>query len=225
MVPRLDVLSESSCKSDNNCFNGATLSTVHKSEEDAFMFDEEFDDSEEEDESYEDDDYEEDEEYEEDEDFEDWEPSREVVIGRASSERLEAFIADPWPPLAFVMILVGFTVILPWPSEVWFAWSYFILGFYAILIISGAAAVLSLETWIRSPNRSRYLGPVFIIALVAVVLMATVDTLSWIQTGASIIPELTGPYLLQLALLIDIFAVYTMWIVRRSFTEETVDDK
>ena len=123
------------------------------------------------------------------------------------------------------MVLVGFAVVLPWPPSVWFVWSYFLLGFYVILIVSAAAAVLSLETWIRSPNRSRYLGPVFLIALVAVVLMATVDTVSWVQTGASIIPELTGPYLLQLALLIDIFAVYTMWIVRRSFTEETVDDK
>ncbi|MFX1265139.1 MAG: hypothetical protein ACFFH0_07145 [Promethearchaeota archaeon] len=190
------------------------------------MFDEEFDDSEEEeDESWEDDDYEEDEEYEDDEDFDDWEPSREVVVGRASSERLEAFIDDPWPSLAFVMILVGFAVVLPWPPSIWFAWSYFILGFYFILIVSGAAVVLSLETWIRSPTRSRYLGPVFLIALVAVVLMATVDTISWLQTGASILPELTGPYLLQLALLIDIFAVYTMWIVRRSFTEETVDDE
>ncbi len=190
------------------------------------MFDDEFDDSEEEDdEFYEDDDYEEDEEYEDDEDSEDWEPSREVVVGRASSEKLEAFITDPWPSLAFAMVIVGFAVILPWPPEVWFVWSYFILGFYVILIISGAAAVLCLEAWIRSPNRSRYLGPAFLIALVAVVLMAIVDTTSWINTGASIIPELTGPYLLQLALLIDIFAVYTMWIVRRSYTEETVDEK
>ena len=225
MVLRLDVLGDPLRKTDNNCFNGATLSTGHQSEEDTFMFDEEFDDSEEEDAFYEDDDYEEDEEYEDEEDFEDWEPSREVVIGRASSERLEAFISDPWPSLAFVMVLVGFAVVLPWPPSVWFAWSYFLLGFYFILIVSAAAAVLSLETWIRSPNRSRYLGPVFLIALVAVVLMATVDTVSWVQTGASIIPELTGPYLLQLALLIDIFAVYTMWIVRRSFTEVTVDDK
>ncbi|UCH05373.1 MAG: hypothetical protein JSW05_04190, partial [Candidatus Thorarchaeota archaeon] len=80
------------------------------------MFDKDFDDSEEdEDEFYEDDDYEEDEEYEDEEDFEDWEPSREVVVSRASSERLEAFISDPWPSLAFVMILVGFVVVLPWP--------------------------------------------------------------------------------------------------------------
>lgn len=214
MVLRLDIPRETSCKTDNNCFNGTTLSTGHKSEEDAFMFDDEFEDSEEE----------EDESYEDDEDFEDWEPTPEVVIGRSSSERLEAFISDPWPSLAFVMVLVGFAVVLPWPPSIWFAWSYFLLGFYVVLVISGAAVVLSLETWVRSPNRSRYLGPVFIIALVAVVLMATVDTLSWIQTGTSIIPELTGPYLLQLALLIDIFAVYTMWIVRRSFTEETVDE-
>jgi len=136
---------------------------------------------------------------------------------------LEAFITDPWPSLAFVMILVGFAVILPWPASVWFNWSYFILGFYVILIISGAAAVLSLETWVRSPSRSRYLGPAFLIALVVVVVMATIDTLSWIQTGASILPELGGPYLMQLALLIDIFALYTMWIVRRSFTEERAD--
>jgi hypothetical protein len=223
MVLRLDIINESFSKTDNNCFNGATLSTGHKPEEDAFMFNEEFDDSEEEDESYEDDDYEEDEEYEDDVDFEDWEPSREVVVGRASSERLEAFIDDPWPPLAFVMVLVGFAVIMPWPPTVWFAWSYFILGLYAILIISGAAAVLSLEAWVRSPTRSRYLGPVFLIALIAVVLMAIVDTMSWIQTGASIIPELTGPYLLQLALLVDIFSVYTMWIVRRSYAEETAE--
>ena len=88
MVLRLDITKQTFCKTDNNCFNGATLSTVHKSEEDAFMFDDEFEDSEEEeDESYEDDDYEEDEEYEDEEDYEDWEPSPEVVVGRATSER------------------------------------------------------------------------------------------------------------------------------------------
>ncbi len=205
---------------DNKGFNGAAHTAGHKTEEDASMFDEEFDEEEDHDDE-EDEEFDE-EEYEDDDEYEDWEPSSEAVPRRPAGERLEAFVADPWPRVTFILIIVGFAVILPWPAEVWFQHNYLILGYYVSMIFGLVGIALSLEAWVKSQTRVRYVGPAFIIAILITAAVGTADTISWAMNGASILYGIDTP-LVSLTVLIGIFAVYSMWIVRRSYAEEKAD--
>ncbi|MHA2005009.1 MAG: hypothetical protein ACXACG_18045, partial [Candidatus Thorarchaeota archaeon] len=73
---------------------------------------EEFESEDENDEFEDEEDYEDDEDYEDEEDF----PEEvERALRQQQDSRFTAFLQDPWPKTAFILILIGFAIILPWP--------------------------------------------------------------------------------------------------------------
>ncbi|NHJ12829.1 MAG: hypothetical protein EAX95_04095 [Candidatus Thorarchaeota archaeon] len=172
------------------------------------LFEEEYDDEEnDEDEEYEDDDYED--EDDEDEDDEDYSPDY-------GESRLSKFMEDPWPSATFILMLIGFAIILATPSAIWEVWLYLLEGFYFTLILTVVACVFALQTMVRSAgSRMRYAGIfVLLISLIAAA-VGFADTMSWVLNGQSILPNLGTP-LTTVSVTVLIFGLYSLWLFQRT---------
>ena len=107
-------------------------------------------------------------EFEDDEDYEDEEDFPEEVeraLRQQQESRFTSFLEDPWPKTAFILILIGFAIILPWPESIWFTWVYHIIALYLLSILGVVAIVYSLKAWITASTRIRFIGMTFIIIL------------------------------------------------------------
>jgi hypothetical protein len=173
----------------------------------------------------EDDEFEDEEDYEDDEDYEDEEDFPEEVeraLRQQQESRFTSFLEDPWPKTAFILILIGFAIILPWPESIWFTWLYHIIALYLLSILGVVAIVYSLKAWITTGTRIRFIGMTFIIISVVCLVVGFIDTVAWAITGFSFIPELQTP-LVVLLVVIEVFLIYTLWIMRSQFMEPKED--
>jgi hypothetical protein len=185
---------------------------------------EEFDSEDEYDESEDEEDYEYEEDYEDYEDEEDFPEEVERALRQQQEEsRFTAFLEDPWPKTAFILILIGFGIILPWPESIWFTWLYHIIALYVLSILGVVAIVYSLKAWITASTRIRFIGMTFIIISIVCLAVGFVDTTAWALTGYSFIPALQTP-LVVLLIVVEVFLIYTLWIMRSQFMAPDTQD-
>ncbi|MHA2385432.1 MAG: hypothetical protein ACXAEE_04395, partial [Candidatus Thorarchaeota archaeon] len=140
----------------------------------------------------------------------------ERALRQQQDSRFAAFLQDPWPKTAFILILIGFAIILPWPEPIWFTWLYHIIALYVLSILGVVAIVYSLKAWITVSTRIRFIGMTFIIISVVCIAVGFIDTIAWAITGSSFIPALQTP-LVVLLVVIEVFLIYTLWIMRSQF--------
>jgi hypothetical protein len=174
---------------------------------------EDYEDEEEEEEYEEEEDYD-DEDYE-DEDYEDDIDPSEFSIG-ASESRLGKFMEDPWPSATFILMLIGFAIVLATPPAVWEVWLYLIEGLYFTFILGVVTIVFAIQTIMRNPEgKLRYIGyGVAIMALFAITI-GVLDTTSWVVSGQSILPFTNTP-LTALTVTLLVFGLYSLWLFQRS---------
>ncbi|MFW9834095.1 MAG: hypothetical protein ACFFEK_08885 [Candidatus Thorarchaeota archaeon] len=170
---------------------------------------------------YEDDEYEEEEEEEEEEEdiFPDDEEDYDVAdaLYESGESRLESFARDPWPKTTFLLLVIGFAMIFFTPTNVWFAWNYFLIANYLMLIVGGAAICYSLITWTKAgKHRLRWAGLTNLILIFALIIAATLDSFSWILNLHSIFPGVETP-IISLALVLAVFSIYSLWVIQRNF--------
>jgi hypothetical protein len=178
------------------------------SDEDTFFEDDEYDDEEEED-----DDFPDVEVVEEDDD--DFDPI-DALYGPGEG-RLVNFAENPWPPTTFIMVIIGLAMVLLTPPIVWASWNYFLIADYFMIIIGGAAIAYSLVTWVRAgKHRLRWAGLTNLIVILALIIVTTLDTFSWVVNLQSIIPGVQTP-IISLALVLAIFSIYSLWVIQRNF--------
>jgi len=166
-------------------------------------------------------------EEEEDDDFpdtevveaedDDYDPSD--ALDEPSEDKLEKFANDPWPPTTFVMVVIGLAMVLLTPPDIWFAWNYFLLADYFMIVIGGTAVAFSIVTWHRAgTHRLRWAGVTNLILISALIVVATLDTFSWVANFQSIIPGVQTP-IISLALVLAFFSIYSLWVIQRNFTQ------
>jgi len=128
------------------------------------------------------------------------------------------FLADPWPRVIFVLILIGFGFALIPPYPIWQQWNYYFIINYGIIIMATVAAVLSLRIWKLTSSRIRYGGLTNLIVVIVAAVIGTLDTISWVLFSQSIIPGTATP-ILSLAAVVILFSLYSLWIIQRSFQQ------
>ena len=173
------------------------------SDEDTFFEDDEYEEEEEEDSFPDEEDYE-----------EDYDPADALY---ETGSRLESFADDPWPQTTFILVVIGLALVLLTPPDIWFAWNYFLIADYFMIIIGGAAVAYSIVTWVRAGNhRLRWAGLTNLILVLALIIVATLDTFSWVVNLQSIIPGISTP-IISLALVLAVFSIYSLWVIQRNF--------
>jgi hypothetical protein len=178
-------------------------------DEDTFFEDDESDEEEE------DDDFPDVEVVEEDDD--DYEPID--ALYDSGEGRIAKFAEDPWPSTTFVLVIIGLAMVLLTPPGIWALWNYFLIAEYLMLVVCGAAIAYSLITWSRAgTHRLRWAGVTSLVLILALVVLTTLDTFSWVVNLQSIIPGIQTP-IITLALVLAIFSIYSLWIIQRNFAQ------
>lgn len=206
--------------SDNKDFNGSFAPPIHSNCEEVRMkrddetFFEDDNDEDEEDTSFPDEDTEDDEVEEVDrEEYADIEE----VFSEPSGERLTGFIEDPYPPIVFILTIIGLGIVFLTPPAIWAVWNYFILGNYFLIVFVGVAIIFSLVTWSKAgTHRLRWAGPTNVAVALLCGAIGTLDTVSWMISGTGLFVGIETP-LLSLLIMIVIFSLYSLWLVQRSF--------
>lgn len=175
-------------------------------DDDTFFEDDEYE--EEEEEGFPDEEFEED----EDDDFDFVDSAYEPP-----SVRLAKFANDPWPPTTFILVIIGLVMVLATPPDYWALWNYFLIANYFMVIIGGAAIAFSLVTWSRAgKHRLRWAAVTNVFVVFALIIVATLDTFSWMIFLQSIIPGVDTP-IISLAMVIAVFSIYSLWVIQRNF--------
>ena len=158
----------------------------------------------------------EDDEYEEEEDEEDDYESLEL-LDEPHEPRLAKFVEDPWPPTTFILVIIGLAIVLLTPPSFWALWNYFIIADYFMIVVCGAAIAYSLVTWSRAgKHKLRWVAATSLILVILIAIVATIDTFSWMINLQSIFPGVQTP-ILSLALVLAVFAIYSLWAIQRNF--------
>ena len=137
-----------------------------------------------------------------------------------STSGFAKFMADPWPPTAFIITLIGLGLVLLTPSTIWDPNRYGIIGVFALLGASLVGIVFSLITWQRAgTHRLKWAGPVNIMVILVAAGIGVVDTFSWILFTTGMIPGLDQPLIL-LCFMLVFFSLYMLWMIQRSLDPE-----
>jgi hypothetical protein len=204
---------------DNKDFNGSIPTPSYSIREENWMkkdddtfFEDEYDEDEEDLSFPNEDEEEEVEEVGEDE----YEEIQQVFHDRYA-KRSRGFILDPWPRIVFILTIIGLGVVFITPPAFWALWNYFILADYFLIVFVGVAIVFSLATWSKAgTHRLRWAGPTNAIVALLCGGIGTLDTASWIFSGAGLFAGIDTP-LISLCIVIVFFSLYTLWLVQRSF--------
>lgn len=127
-----------------------------------------------------------------------------------------SFFEDPWPKTVLVLTLIGLGIVLLTPVDVWAVWNYTLLGMYGLIIIASAGTIIGLRIWFTTEgSRLKYGGIANAIVVIACAVLGVADTLSWVGLGRSLFPQFSDSPLLSFLLVIQIFCLYSIWLLRR----------
>jgi hypothetical protein len=204
---------------DNKDFNGSILPSIHSIREEIWMKKDDdtfFEDNLDEDQeglTFPDEDEEDEVEEVDRSEYE----SIEDVFSDRSKKRSVGFIMDPWPRIVFLLTIIGLGIVLLTPPAIWAIWNYFILADYFLIVLVGVAVVFSLVTWTKAgTHRLRWAGPTNVIVCIICGAIGTLDTASWMFSGASLFMGIDTP-LVTLCMVFVVFSLYTLWLVQKSF--------
>lgn len=206
--------------SDNKDFNGTFPQTVHSICEENWMkrddetFFEDDSNEDEEDTAFPDEDEEADEvEVVDKEEY----AEIEEVFSERGRKGFSGLMIDPWPRVVFILTLIGLGIVFLTPTAIWSVWNYFILGNYLLIVFVGVAIVFSMVIWSKAgTHRLRWAGPTNVIVVLLCGAIGTLDTASWMSSGAGIFAGIETP-LLSLLIMLVIFSLYSLWLIQRSF--------
>jgi hypothetical protein len=134
------------------------------------------------------------------------------VLGETPS-----FIDNPWPKVTLVLILIGLGFTLLTPPAIWSDWVYFLLVNYLLIVMAGAGSAYSVKVWkTASGSRLKYGGITNLVVVIAAAIIGTLDTISWMINGTSIVAGVNTP-ILALATVIVLFSLYSLWLIQRTF--------
>lgn len=139
------------------------------------------------------------------------------AIYEPGGQRLANFVKAPWPPTTFILVIIGLAMVLLTPPDLWALYNYFLIADYFMIILGGAAITFSLITWNRAgKHRLRWAGVTNLFLVTALIVVATLDTFSWVVSAQSIIPGVDTP-IISLALVLVVFSIYSLWVIQRNF--------
>jgi hypothetical protein len=134
-----------------------------------------------------------------------------------------SFVLDPWPKTAFILIVIGFGFDLLTPPAIWSVYVYWLVMNYALLVLVAVAAVQSIKIWVLGAgSRLRWGGITNLALVVGSGVLGTLDTISWLGFGSSIVPGYDSSLLLLSAVLV-IFSLYTLFLIQRTFNSGAAD--
>lgn len=157
-------------------------------------------------------------EEEEENSFEEEEAEEEELPETATHEKGEkgGFLDDPWPALVFVLMLLGFGLVLLTPVDVWnvFRWNFFATYIFVLLFSTGA--LFGFKIWRRNPGTGLRWGGLFNgITITLCGVLGVIDSLMTIFTGNGLLPESSIP-VFAIAIFVVVMCMYSVVLIDRT---------
>ncbi|MBS3795747.1 MAG: hypothetical protein KGY80_12655 [Candidatus Thorarchaeota archaeon] len=127
-----------------------------------------------------------------------------------------SFFENPWPKTVLILTLVGLGIVLLPPMDVWAVWNYTLLGTYGLIIIASIGTIIGFRIWFTTEgSRLRYGGIANAMVVIVCAALGVIDTLFWVGLGRSVFPQFSDSPLLSFLLVIQVFCLYSIWLLRR----------
>ncbi len=134
-----------------------------------------------------------------------------------------SFMDDPWPPVAFFLIIIGLLLTTLTPADVWSQHVYYLAATYLLVVFVAISSVISLGVYRNTATRLRYGGVTTFIVDIVCGIFGIIDTFLVVFTGTPLLLGATTP-VLAIAFVIVVFTLYTLWLIQRTYaTEASVD--
>jgi hypothetical protein len=134
--------------------------------------------------------------------------------------RMETFIEDPWPPLTFILTVIGLGIVLLTPPPIWAAASYLLFGNYILVIVAGVVTSLVIGVWKQETlSKMRLAAPPILVLTYACLAVGTLDTMAWILNDIGLVADWGVP-IVTLCITIALFGVYSLFVIRRTIKGE-----
>ncbi|MHA1907544.1 MAG: hypothetical protein ACW98Y_09645 [Candidatus Thorarchaeota archaeon] len=135
-------------------------------------------------------------------------------------ERLESFLDDPWPRMAFILIVIGLGLVILTPNAIWSTWYLYLITTYGLIVLAGVASIISIGVYRNAEgSRLRWGGITNLLVVLISGAVGVADAVSIVTTGSSILVGSSTP-LLALCVVIILFSMYTLWLIQRTFTAD-----
>ncbi len=127
-----------------------------------------------------------------------------------------SFFKNPWPKTVLFLTLIGLGIVLLTPVNVWSVWNYTLLGTYGLVIIASVGTIIGLRIWFTTEgSRLKYGGIANAIVVIICAVVGALDTAFWVTLSRSFIPQVSDSPFLSFLLVIQIFCLYSIWLLRR----------
>ncbi len=138
----------------------------------------------------------------------------------STPSRLQKFVDDPWPTATFILMILGFIIVLGTPVPVWSQWNWMLVGMYFLWILVTVTIIVSLGIW-NAPVKSkiRFAGLTTIALALAACVAGTLDTILFVGSGGGLIQGMEGT-LLSASSVIVVLSLYSLWLVQKVVQSE-----
>ncbi|TFF96736.1 hypothetical protein EU546_00835 [Candidatus Thorarchaeota archaeon] len=144
----------------------------------------------------------------------------EEVLVAPSGSRLSRFLEDPWPTATFVLVLLGFAMVILPPYEIWSQWNWLFVGLYFMWILVTISFVFTMEIWVKAAgSKMRFVAIILFLLITGVGVLGSVDLGLWILFSTPVLPGLEAPLLYGTNAIV-IFCLYSLWLIKRSTTAD-----
>lgn len=126
------------------------------------------------------------------------------------------FLNDPWPGLVFVLMVLGFIMVVLTPVGLWDTYRWSIFATYIFVILFSTGSLFGFKIWRLNPGAGLRWGGMFngiTIGLCGV--LGVTDSLMTIFTGAGLLPESSIP-VFAVAIFIVVMCMYSVVLIDRT---------
>jgi hypothetical protein len=128
----------------------------------------------------------------------------------------KGFLDDPWPVLVFVLMIVGFIMVLFTPIELWtiYRWSFF--ATYIFVVVFSIGSTFGFKIWRKNPEAGLRWGGLFNGVTIAFCgVLGVIDSLLTILTGDGVLPGSPIP-VFAVTIFVVVMCMYSVVLIDRT---------
>lgn len=157
-------------------------------------------------------------EVEEEASSEEEEPEEEeqVEIGIPAEVEIRGALSDPWPTLTFLMMVLGFILVIFTPVDLWYSSHWALFGIYIFTILTSGGVLFALQTWKRNPESGMRYGGIFNGITIGICgILGLADALKTVFFGTGLFPDFSTP-IYAISSFVIVLCMYSLVLIQRT---------
>ena len=128
----------------------------------------------------------------------------------------EGFLNDPWPALVFVLMVLGFIMVVVTPVDFWNTYRWSIFATYIFVILFSTGSLFGFKIWRLNPGTGLRWGGLFNGVTIAFCgVLGVTDSLMTIFAGSGLLPASSIP-VFAVAIFVVVMCMYSVVLIDRT---------